>query len=103
MPQAAKKINSDGIHILVDTVGHSYGGRPEVLAMKPSAEQLEVNPMGTHGTPRLFVTDRVVTPPDYLPARPLGPMQLIKTAALEQLDQAATYTEAVIMLPPRVA
>lgn len=71
--------------------------------MKPSALQLEVNPMGTHGTARLFVTDRVVTPPEYLPPRPLLPVQLMHAAALGELEQAVTYTEGVIMLPPRVS
>jgi len=103
--QAAKKINSDGIHILVDTVGHSYGGRPEVLALQPSALQIEVKPMGTHGTARVLISDRIVTPPEYLPPRPEVPSHLMTAASagLDQLDPAVTYTETVVMLPSRVS
>jgi hypothetical protein len=71
--------------------------------MKPSALELEVNPLGTHGTGRCLVSDRIVTPPEYLPARPLLPMQVINSAVLQDLDQAVTYTEGVMLLPPRVA
>ena len=63
----------------------------------------EVKPLGTHGTARCLVSDRIVTPPEYLPARPLLPMQLINSAVLQDLDQAVTYTEGVMLLPPRVA
>ena len=54
--QAAHTINAHGIHILVDTVGHSVGGRPEVIGLQPSALQMEVQPSASHGSSRIFVT-----------------------------------------------
>jgi len=91
------------MHILVDTVGLSFGGRTEILAMKPSALQVEVMPQGTFGTDRVFVSDRIVTPPEYVPARAPLAQQLLNTAVLEQLADAVTYTESLIVLPPRVS
>jgi predicted O-linked N-acetylglucosamine transferase (SPINDLY family) len=91
------------MHILVDTVGHSFGGRTEVLAMKPSAVQVEVMPLGSFGTDRVFVSDRVVTPPEYVPPRAPMPQQLLNSAVLQQLPDAVTYTESLLVLPPMVS
>jgi len=106
---ARAAINAEGIHILVDTVGHTLGGRPEVLAMQPSPLQLEVNPLGTYGSHsrRSFVSDRVATPPEYLPPRPSLAAQLLSAAAPHlggsALPPAMTYTEGLTLLPAHLA
>ncbi|GMV60202.1 MAG: hypothetical protein AMXMBFR72_32940 [Betaproteobacteria bacterium] len=94
VPAMAERIRADGIDILVDLKGYTYGSRPEVLGF--SAAPIQVNFLGhpgTLGTPLIdyIVTDPVVTPPEaasdytekfaYLPdcyqpndrKRPIGP------------------------------
>jgi len=39
LDEATKKINDDGIHVLVDLAGHTRGSRLELLAMRPAPVQ----------------------------------------------------------------
>lgn len=77
--------------------------------MQPSPLQLEVNPLGTYGSHsrRSFVSDRVATPPEYLPPRPSLAAQLLSAAAPHlggsALPPAMTYTEGLTILPAHLA
>jgi predicted O-linked N-acetylglucosamine transferase (SPINDLY family) len=68
--QAARRIHTDGIHILVDLMGYVANCRPEVLALRPAP--IQVNYLGYPGTMGAdfmdyIVTDRVTTPPGDVP------------------------------------
>ncbi|MCK6404936.1 MAG: tetratricopeptide repeat protein [Rhodocyclaceae bacterium] len=79
--ETAKRIQSDGIHILVDLNGWTADGRPESLAMRCAPIQVNwLGYPGTMGHPRLadyLLGDRVVTP----------------------LEDAPHYTETLVNLP----
>ena len=66
--------------MLIDTVGHGYGKRSEVLGMQPSSLQVEVRPLRTSGAGRVLISDVIVTVPEYLPPRPSAPIQVQKQA-----------------------
>jgi len=66
--EAAKKINADGIDILIDLKGHTKDNRLEILALRPAP--LQVSYLGFPGTTGAdfidyIITDKIVTPPDY--------------------------------------
>ena len=77
--------------MLIDTVGHGYGKRSEVLAMEPSALQVEVRALRTSGAARVLLSDAIVTPPEYLPPRPSAPIQVEKTALSLQSKPLCIY------------
>lgn len=67
---AARRIQADGIHILVDLMGYVANCRPEVLALRPAP--IQVNYLGYPGTMGAgfmdyIVTDRVTTPAEDEP------------------------------------
>lgn len=79
--ETAKRIQSDGIHILVDLNGWTADGRPESLAMRCAPIQVSwLGYPGTMGHPQLadyLLGDRVATP----------------------LEDAPHYTETLVNLP----
>ena len=77
---AAQRIYDDRIDILVDLMGHTRGGRLEILAMRPAPVQVAyLGFLGSSGSEFIdyFITDALVTPP----------------------DQAGFYTEKLVYLP----
>lgn len=65
---AAKKINSDGIDILIDLKGHTKDNRLEIMALKPAP--IQVSYLGFPGTTGskfidYIITDEIVTPPTF--------------------------------------
>jgi len=63
---AAARIAGDGVDILVDLKGYTSGGRPEILALRPS--QIQVSYLGypaTMGAPFIdyLIADHVICPP----------------------------------------
>lgn len=79
--ETARRIRSDGIHILIDLSGWTADGRPESLAMRCAPIQVNwLGYPGTMGHPNLadyLLGDRMVTP----------------------LEDAPYYTEALVNLP----
>ncbi|MBV9124889.1 MAG: tetratricopeptide repeat protein [Planctomycetes bacterium] len=76
----ARRINADGIHLLIDLKGYTGGGRPGVLALRPAP--IQVNYLGYPGTMGAgfidyLISDRVITPP----------------------EAAGLYTERLVLLP----
>ena len=66
--EAANKIYSDKIDILVDLKGHTRNTRLEILALKPSPIQVSwLGYPGTTGADFIdyIITDKIVTPPSY--------------------------------------
>ncbi|MEA3212591.1 MAG: protein O-GlcNAc transferase [Chthoniobacter sp.] len=65
--EAAQRIAADGIHILVDLMGHTGYSRVAVLARRPAPIQVSyLGMVGTMGAEFLdyLITDRVVSPPE---------------------------------------
>ncbi|MGB5748635.1 MAG: hypothetical protein WBM69_16765, partial [Desulfobacterales bacterium] len=67
---AAKRIYSDGVDILVDLKGHTQGARLGILACRPAP--IQVHYLGYPGTTGAdfidyLITDRIVTPEDHGP------------------------------------
>jgi len=65
--EIAKKINDDGINILVDLMGFTRNSKPEVLALKPAPIQISyLGFSGTMGADFIdyVITDQIVTPPE---------------------------------------
>jgi protein O-GlcNAc transferase len=63
--QAAKRINDDGINILVDLVGYLRGGRIAIAALRPAPIQVRwLGMAGTSGATFFdyLITDKMVTP-----------------------------------------
>lgn len=65
---AARRIAADGIDVLVDFGGHTGGSRPEILALRPAAVQ--VNWLGYPGTlggglADYVIADRIALPPEF--------------------------------------
>jgi predicted O-linked N-acetylglucosamine transferase (SPINDLY family) len=61
---------ADGIHILVDLMGHTGVNRLGAIAMRPAPIQVSfLGMLGTMGADYIdyLITDRVVTPPKYAP------------------------------------
>jgi len=65
--EAAAAIARDGVDILVDLVGFSAGGRPEILAMRPAPVQVSFLYPGTMGGvfTDYFVGDPVASPLEH--------------------------------------
>jgi predicted O-linked N-acetylglucosamine transferase (SPINDLY family) len=64
--EAAKKINEDGIDILIDLKGHTKDNRLEIMALKPAPIQITwLGFPGTTGSSFIdyIITDKIVTPP----------------------------------------
>ncbi|MBV8405517.1 MAG: tetratricopeptide repeat protein [Gammaproteobacteria bacterium] len=78
--EIAARIAALGIDILVDLNGHSLGGRPGVLALRPAA--LQVNFLGFPGTLGGDLADYIIADEFVLPP-----------------DRAACFSERVIYMP----
>jgi predicted O-linked N-acetylglucosamine transferase (SPINDLY family) len=66
----AQRIVADGIHILVDLMGHTGVNRLGAFALRPAPIQVSfLGMLGTTGGDFLdyLITDRIVTPPEYAP------------------------------------
>lgn len=67
--EAAERIHSDGIDILVDMMGWMRGNRMAIAAQRPAPIQVSyLGYPGTTGAPFInyFLADRVVIPPEHL-------------------------------------
>lgn len=67
---AAERIRADGIDILVDLMGYTSGGRPEIAALRPAPLQaLWLGFPGTAGGAAYdyLIADRIVAPPEFQP------------------------------------
>jgi len=65
--EAADKINSDGIHILINMNGYTKGARNEIFALKPAPIQVMwLGYPGTSGAHYMdyIITDSVTSPPE---------------------------------------
>lgn len=67
-PEAARKIYSDGVDILIDLTGYTSGCRAEILALHPAP--IQVSYLGYSGTlgvdyVEYLLGDAVVTPPEH--------------------------------------
>ncbi|XP_016660954.1 UDP-N-acetylglucosamine--peptide N-acetylglucosaminyltransferase 110 kDa subunit-like [Acyrthosiphon pisum] len=65
---AAKVINSDGIHVLVDMSGYTKGAQTEIFALRPAPVQVSwFGYLCTSGTTFMdyFITDRICSPPEH--------------------------------------
>ena len=77
---SAKRINRDGIDILVDLMGYTYNARTEILALRPAPIQIQyLGFPGTMGAPCV----------DYL----------IADDFVVPMDQSNNYSEQIIRLP----
>jgi predicted O-linked N-acetylglucosamine transferase (SPINDLY family) len=77
---SARRIHDDGIHILVDLMGHTGGTREEIVALRPAPIQISyLGFAGSMGAPFLdyLIGDRTVTPP----------------------ERAADFSERLILMP----
>jgi predicted O-linked N-acetylglucosamine transferase (SPINDLY family) len=66
--ESAKLIHGDGINILIDLNGYTYGSRTPILALRPAP--IQVNYLGfpgTMGAPFMdyLISDRTITPPEF--------------------------------------
>ncbi|HXH03520.1 MAG TPA: glycosyltransferase [Candidatus Competibacteraceae bacterium] len=67
---AARRIQADGIHILVDLMGYTHLARPEIFALRPAP--LQVNFLGYPGTLGADFIDYIIADATVLP-EPLRP------------------------------
>jgi predicted O-linked N-acetylglucosamine transferase (SPINDLY family) len=70
-PDIARRITADGIHILVDLMGHTGVHRLGAVAMRPAPIQVSfLGMLGTMGADFIdyLITDPIVTPPEFAPA-----------------------------------
>ena len=70
-PDIARRIAADGIHILVDLMGHTGVNRLGAIAMRPAPIQVSfLGMLGTTGADFIdyLITDSIVTPPEFAPA-----------------------------------
>jgi predicted O-linked N-acetylglucosamine transferase (SPINDLY family) len=68
VPELARRIAADGIHLLVDLMGHTGINRLGALALRPAPVQVSfLGMLGTTGADFLdyLITDRTVTPPEF--------------------------------------
>ncbi len=68
VPDLARRIASDGIHVLVDLMGHTGVNRLGTLALRPAPVQVSfLGMLGTTGADFIeyLITDRTVTPPEF--------------------------------------
>jgi len=78
--EAARRIQADGVHVLIDLRGYAQGGRPAIFALRPSPVQAQlVGFAGTMAAP--FI--------DYL----------IADAFVAPESTAARFTEALVTMP----
>lgn len=65
---AAKVINNDGIHILVDMSGYTKGSQTEIFALRPAPIQVSwLGYLSTSGATFMdyFITDTICSPPEF--------------------------------------
>jgi protein O-GlcNAc transferase len=65
--QAVQRMVDDGVNVLIDLAGHTRGGRPEILALRPAPVQAHwLGFSSTTGADFIdyLVTDRVQLPPE---------------------------------------
>ena len=70
-PDIARRIAADGIHILVDLMGHTGVNRLGAVALRPAPIQVSfLGMLGTMGASFIdyLITDPIVTPPEFAPA-----------------------------------
>jgi predicted O-linked N-acetylglucosamine transferase (SPINDLY family) len=68
LPDLARRIAADGVHILVDLMGHTGVNRLAALAARPAPIQVSfLGMLGTTGAEFIdyLITDRTVTPPEF--------------------------------------
>jgi predicted O-linked N-acetylglucosamine transferase (SPINDLY family) len=68
---AARRINHDGVDILIDLMGHTQWARTEILALRPAPLQVSyMGYLGTMGADFIdyIITDRFVSPPEQAPS-----------------------------------
>jgi predicted O-linked N-acetylglucosamine transferase (SPINDLY family) len=68
LPDLARRIHADGVHILVDLMGHTGVNRLGALAARPAPIQVNfLGMLGTMGADFIdyLITDRTVTPPEF--------------------------------------
>ena len=78
--EAAHRIHSDGIDILVDMMGHTHGARPDLMALRPAP--IQVNYLGYPGTSGAPFIDYIIADPFIIPP-----------------GADADFSEAVVRLP----
>jgi protein O-GlcNAc transferase len=70
IPDLARRIAADGIHVLVDLMGHTGVNRLGALALRPAPIQVSfLGMLGTMGADFVdyLIGDRTVTPPEFAP------------------------------------
>ncbi len=70
IPDLAGRIAADGIHVLVDLMGHTGMNRLGALALRPAPIQVNfLGMLGTMGADFIdyIIGDRIVTPPEFAP------------------------------------
>jgi predicted O-linked N-acetylglucosamine transferase (SPINDLY family) len=70
LPDLSRRIAADGIHVLVDLMGHTGMNRLGVFAARPAPIQVSfLGMLGTTGAEFLdyLITDLTVTPPEFAP------------------------------------
>ena len=70
IPDIARRIAADGIHILVDLMGHTGVNRLGAIALRPAPIQVSfLGMLGTMGADFIdyLITDPIVTPPEFAP------------------------------------
>jgi predicted O-linked N-acetylglucosamine transferase (SPINDLY family) len=68
LPDLARRIAADGVHVLVDLMGHTGVNRLGALAVRPAPIQVNfLGMLGTTGAEFIdyLITDRTVTPPEF--------------------------------------
>ena len=78
--QAARRIRDDCVDILIDLKGHTFGARPQILALRPAP--IQVNYLGFPGTMGVDFMDYILVDPCVVPA-----------------DRQADYSEKIACLP----
>jgi protein O-GlcNAc transferase len=70
IPALAERIAADGVHILIDLMGHTGINRMAALALRPAPIQVNfLGMLGTIGADFIdyMITDTTVTPPEFAP------------------------------------
>ena len=76
----AKRVHQDGVDLLVDLTGYTFGARPQILALRPAP--IQVNWLGYPGTMGADCVDYLIADPFIVP-----------------MGQEAHYAEKVVRLP----
>ncbi len=78
--EAARAINADGVDILIDLKGHTFGARPQILAARPAPVQ--VHHLGFPATTGAEFVDYFIADPIIVPA-----------------DEQIHFSEKIVYLP----